>query len=75
GLVGVVTAAVLASAMSSFSSSLNSAASAFVADFYRPLRPTHTEAFYLKLSKAMTSVVGIAKISVALVCMPLLLNR
>jgi solute:Na+ symporter, SSS family len=75
GLVGLVTAAVLASAMSSFSSSLNSAASAFVADFYRPLRPNHTEAFYLKLSKAMTSVVGIAKISVALVCMPLLLNR
>jgi SSS family transporter len=75
GLVGLVTAAVLASAMASFSSSLNSAASAIVADFYRPLRPNHSERFYLKLSKAMTSVVGIAKISVALVCVPLLLNR
>jgi len=43
GLVGLVTAAVLASAMASFSSSLNSAATAFVVDFYRPLRPNHPE--------------------------------
>jgi solute:Na+ symporter, SSS family len=75
GLVGIVTAAVLASAMASFSSSLNSAASAFVADFYRPLRPNHSERFYLRLSKAMTSVWGVAKISVALVCVPLFTDR
>ena len=75
GLVGLVTAAVLASAMASFSSSLNSAASAFVADFYRPLRPNHSERFYLRLSKAMTSVWGVAKIGVALVCVPLFADR
>jgi Na+/proline symporter len=75
GLIGLVTAAVLASAMASFSSSLNSAANAFVADFYRPLRPHHSEAFYLALSKWMTTFWGVAKISVALVCMPLLSNR
>ena len=36
-------AAVLAAAMSSLSSSLNSSASAFVTDFYRPLRPGRSE--------------------------------
>src|SRR5262245_6163847 len=55
GLIGLVTAAVLASAMASFSSSLNSAANAFVADFYRPWRPHHSERFYLALSKWMTT--------------------
>lgn len=75
GMVGLVTAAVLASAMASFSSSLNSAASAFVADFYRPLRPNHTEGFYLALSKWMTTFWGVAKIAVALVSVPLLSER
>jgi SSS family transporter len=75
GLVGLVTAAVLASAMASFSSSLNSAANAFVTDFYRPLRPHHSEPFYLALSKWMTTFWGVAKISVALLAMPLLSNR
>src|SRR5262249_34668515 len=71
GLIGLVVAAVLASAMASFSSSLNSAANAVVADFYRPLRPHHSEATYLRIAKAMTTVVGVAKISVALLCIPL----
>ena len=75
GIVGLLTAAVLSSAMGSFSSSLNSAANAFVADFYRPLRPHHDEIFYLRLSKWMTSVLGIAKISVGLICVPLLSHR
>jgi SSS family transporter len=72
GLVGLVVAAVLASAMASFSSSLNSAANAVVADFYRPLRPHHSEATYLRIAKAMTSAVGVAKIAVALACIPLM---
>jgi SSS family solute:Na+ symporter len=75
GIIGLLTAAVLSSAMGSFSSSLNSAANAFVADFYRPLRPHHDEGFYLRLSKMMTSILGIAKISVALLCVPLLTHR
>lgn len=75
GLIGLVTAAVLASAMASFSSSLNSAANAIVSDFYRPLRPHHTETFYLRLSKMMTSVVGVAKIAVALGCIEMLRDR
>jgi solute:Na+ symporter, SSS family len=72
GLVGLVVAAVLASAMASFSSSLNSAANSIVSDFYRPLRPHHTEKTYLRIAKAMTSVVGIGKISVALLCIELM---
>jgi SSS family solute:Na+ symporter len=72
GLIGLVVAAVLASAMASFSSSLNSAANAIVSDFYRPLRPHHSEATYLRISKVMTSVVGLAKVSVALLCISLM---
>jgi SSS family transporter len=67
GLVGLVTAAVLASAMASFSSSLNSAANAAVSDFYKPLRPGRSERHYLAVSKLMTTVWGVAKISMALV--------
>jgi Na+/proline symporter len=74
GLIGLVVAAVLASAMASFSSSLNSAANAVVADFYRPLRPHHTEATYLRIAKAMTSVVGFAKVAVALACIPVMMS-
>jgi Na+/proline symporter len=72
GLIGLVVAAVLASAMASFSSSLNSAANSVVSDFYRPLRPHHAEATYLRIGKAMTSVVGAGKISVALLCIGLM---
>jgi Na+/proline symporter len=71
-VIGLVVAAVLASAMASFSSSLNSAANAVVADFYRPLRPHHSERTYLRIAKAMTSVVGAGKIAVALACVPLM---
>jgi SSS family transporter len=67
GLIGVLLAAVMASAMSSLSSSLNSSATAFVADFYRPLRPGRPEEAYLRISKVMTGVWGLTRIGVALV--------
>jgi SSS family transporter len=66
GLVGLVIAAVLAAAMSTLSSSLNSSASATVADFYRPLRPHEGEHHYLRVSRSMTLVWGVAQIGVAL---------
>jgi SSS family transporter len=75
GVIGLVTAAVLASAMASFSSSLNSASNAIVTDFYRPLRPDRSEAFYLRLSKWMTALVGVSKVGIALVCIPMLEKR
>jgi SSS family solute:Na+ symporter len=66
GLVGLIVAAVLAAAMSTLSSSLNSSASAFVADFYRPLRPGRADGHYLGVSRLMTLVWGVAQTGVAL---------
>lgn len=65
GVVGVLVAAVLAAAMSTLSSSLNSSANAVVTDFYRPLRPSHSEGWYVLLSRLMTVVWGIAQMTVA----------
>ena len=49
------------------SSSLNSSANAFVTDFYRPLRPHHSERFYVLLSRVMTVFWGVAQMSVAVI--------
>lgn len=67
GVVGILVAAILAAAMSTLSSSLNSSANAFVTDFYRPLRPHHTERFYVLLSRVMTVVWGVAQMAVAII--------
>ncbi|HVK11301.1 MAG TPA: sodium/solute symporter [Gemmataceae bacterium] len=67
GVVGVLVAAVLAAAMSTLSSSLNSSANAVVTDFYRPLRPHHSERHYVTLSRVMTVVWGLAQMGVAYV--------
>jgi Na+/proline symporter len=66
GVVGLLIAAVLSAAMSTLSSSLNSSASAVVNDFYRPLRPDRDERHYLLVSRAMTTVWGLAQMAVAL---------
>jgi SSS family solute:Na+ symporter len=66
GLVGLVIASVLAAAMSTLSSSLNSSASAVIADFYAPLRPGKSESQYLEASRLLTLIFGIAQIAVAL---------
>jgi Na+/proline symporter len=66
GAVGLIIAAVLAAAMSTLSSSLNSSAGAFVADFYRPLRPGRDEKHYLITSQAATVFWGVAQTAVAL---------
>jgi Na+/proline symporter len=66
GLIGLVIAAVLSASMATLSSSLNSSANAFVTDFYQPLRPRFEEGHYLRVSKVMTSVWGMARIAVAL---------
>lgn len=66
GVVGLVIAAVLAAAMSTLSSSLNSSASAAVNDFYRPLRPNRDEGHYLRVSRGLTVVWGLAQMAVAL---------
>jgi SSS family transporter len=66
GVVGLVIAAVLAAAMSTLSSSLNSSASAVVSDFYKPWRPELGEATYLRLSRWLTLLFGVAQMVVAL---------
>jgi SSS family solute:Na+ symporter len=65
GVVGILVAAVLAAAMSTLSSSLNSSANAVVTDFYRPLRPNHAEEWYVKVSRVMTALWGVAQMAVA----------
>jgi Na+/proline symporter len=75
GIVGVLVAAVLAASMSSLASSLSSASSAFIGDFYRPLRPGRTETHYLAVSRGMTSLWGLSRIAVALVGVSLLRDR
>ncbi|HEV8061877.1 MAG TPA: sodium:solute symporter [Gemmataceae bacterium] len=71
GLVGLVIAAVLASAMGTLASSLNSASSAFVADFYKPLRLERSEKHYLNVSRFMTLFWGLGRIGVALAALQL----
>jgi Na+/proline symporter len=75
GVVGLLVAAVLAASMATLASSLNSGAGAFVADFYRPLRPGRSEQHYLNISRGMTSFWGLTRIGVALLAIPLLQNR
>jgi len=72
GVVGLVIAAVLSVAMSSLASSMSSSASAFIADFYRPLRPDRSDAHYLLASRVMTTVWGLARIGVAMLAVGLL---
>lgn len=67
GVKGVLVAAVLAAAMSTLASSLNSSANALVTDFYRPLRPGRDENHYVRLSRLMTAFWGLAQMAVAIV--------
>jgi SSS family transporter len=75
GVVGLLVASVLAASMASLASSLNSGAGAFVADFYRPLRPGLGEQHYLWVSRLMTSFWGLTRIAVALAAVNLMGNR
>ncbi len=69
GLAGLVSAAILAAAMSS---SLNASAAAAVADFYMPLTGNrHTERHYMNVSRAATVAFGILQIVVALAAISL----
>jgi SSS family transporter len=67
GIRGVLVAAILAAAMSTLSSSLNSSANVLVTDFYKPLKPNRSEAYYVLLSRILTAFWGVAQIGVALV--------
>ena len=61
--------------MSTLSGSLNSASSAVVADFYRPLRPDMSDSHYLNVARLMTMLWGLSRLAVALAAIQLLANR
>jgi solute:Na+ symporter, SSS family len=67
GLVGLMLAAILAAAMSTLSSSLNSSASALVNDFYVPLRKTPASPEHLFLvTRNMTIAFGILQTAIGI---------
>jgi len=60
GLVGLMIAAIFAAAMSSIAAELNSLATSTVIDIYRRLlKPSETDAHYLRVSKAATAFWGL----------------
>ena len=63
GLSGLVIAAIFAAAMSS---SLNSIASAFISDLYKPFTRPHSEEHVFKVSRLVTIIAGIVQIGVGL---------
>jgi len=66
GLAGLTLAAVFAAAMSTLSSSLNSSATAFVKDFWVPLRKGETgQHEQLRAGRKATAVFGILQVSIA----------
>ena len=66
GLAGLFIAAVIAAAMSSISSELNSLSTASVIDFYRRwFRPEASDAHYLTVSKVTTAFWGVFACTVA----------
>ncbi|MYA10384.1 MAG: sodium:solute symporter [Gemmatimonadetes bacterium] len=67
GLAGIFIAAIIAAAMSSISSELNSLSTTSIIDFYRRwFRPEASDAHYLKVSKVATAFWGVFACFVAL---------
>jgi solute:Na+ symporter, SSS family len=72
GLVGLMIAAIFAAAMSSIAAELNSLATATVIDVYqRLMKPTATDAHYLRVSKFVTLGWGLVACAVASVAVGL----
>ncbi len=68
GLVGLMLAAILAAAMSTLSSSLNSSASALLNDFYIPWRKSPaTQEHLFFTTRALTVLFGMVQIGIAIV--------
>jgi SSS family transporter len=66
GLAGLVVAAILAAAMSNLSAALNALASTTIMDFFKPIRPGHSERFYLRLARWSTVGWGIVLFAIGL---------
>jgi SSS family transporter len=66
GLLGLVIAAIFSSAMGTLAGSLNSASSAILNDFYRPLTGHSDERWLVRVSRGLTIAWGAVLIGVAL---------
>lgn len=66
GISGLLIAAIFAASMSSLDSSMNSVATVLTTDFYRRSISDKEEAFYLKLAKGFTVIIGILGTGLAL---------
>jgi len=66
GISGLLIAGVFAAAMSSLDSSMNSAATAIVTDFYRRFRPDSSDGTRLKLARWLTVILGVTATIVGL---------
>ena len=72
GIRGLVVAAIVAAAMSTLSSSLNSSAASTVGDFYMPLTDeTRSDQHYLEASRWATVVWAVVQMAVAVVAVEL----
>jgi len=67
GVSGLVIAGIFAAAMSSLDSSMNSASTALVTDFYRRFKTTVDEHHCLKLARWLTVVLGVFGTAIALI--------
>ncbi len=67
GVLGLVIAGLFAAAMSTLSSSMNSAATAFVTDIYRKVQPHRDERHMLAIARWATFVLGMVGILFAVV--------
>lgn len=66
GLAGLVVAGIFAAAQSTVSTSMNSAATTIVTDFFRPLKLCKTERTYLRSAQVITLLMGVAGTSAGL---------
>jgi SSS family transporter len=66
GVAGLVIAAILAAAMSNLSAALNALASTTIMDFFKPLRPRHSEVQYLRFARWATVLWGVILFGVGL---------
>ena len=66
GLIGFLLAAVFSAAMSTLSSSLNSSATSFVADWMKPVNPQMSDAGVVRMSRGMTVVFGVVQIGIGI---------
>lgn len=67
GISGLLIAAIFAASMSSLDSSMNSVSTVLTTDFYRLYKGDQSEAFYLRLAKIFTVIIGVIGTGLALV--------